>query len=206
MINDSIPSESQQFLWASQLLTCLQHMGTHKTNAVLMTLNGANPIKAYQRYPENSFYFAGDQWRTFYHCHQSPDSIRGEHGHFHFFTQNENSNWAHAVGMSINSLGQPISLFTTNQWVTDGAWLDVKQLHSAFRNMASVDETDTLSQWFKYLLLIFSQEIENLIIERDNQIQRTCPENIQHCFTNRSIYFLSRHDINLQDQLAKLLH
>ena len=48
-------AQEQDQLYAARLLECLQAMGKQQTNAVLLTLQGAQTITPYQRYPHQGY-------------------------------------------------------------------------------------------------------------------------------------------------------
>ena len=154
-----------------RLLECIRTMGNQHTNAVLLTLNGAESIKPYQRYPAQSYYFGQEQWRVFYHCHDGNMLDAHEHGHFHFFTRPGNANdWAHVIAMGMNQYGLPINLFTTNLWVTDGQWFDVREFEKQLTVLLDSDEDVLPLSWFKYMLLLFKQQIHVLLQQRDAEL------------------------------------
>ncbi|MGD8925221.1 MAG: hypothetical protein PVG20_00135 [Thioalkalispiraceae bacterium] len=204
MIEVSSPIDSQQELvWASRLVECMNDMGKHHTNAVLLSLEGNKTIKPYQRYPETPYYFGNKHWRAFYHCHQSPEQITGEHGHYHFFTRvNTDSEWSHVVAMGMSNHGQPTRLFTTNLWVTDGKWFPANLLMPQLTLLANSQDDSLATNWLKYVLLLFQSEISELLIIRDNKVSQLFPNYHEQCFLDRSIYYLSQQTINLNEQLC----
>ena len=208
----------QQYMkqfWAGKLVQCMRKMGELHTNAVLLSLDGAKQIKPYQHYPESAYTFGGGDWKIFYHSHPSPDNETLEHGHFHFFTRTDraegdpdsistSAEWSHVIAMGMNELGQPTRLFTTNLWVTDGEWFNPELSQQPFNKLRDSDEDDLSSTWFKYLLLIFEREIEWLISERDRVVRQHYPDHQDQCYTDRSIYYLSSLDINLNEKLIEV--
>ena len=129
--------------WAQKVLETLHAMGEQHTNAVLLSLDGANSVKPYQHYPDTAFYFSNDLWRAYYHSHGSTGDESHEHGHFHFFArQTMSDDWSHVIAMGMNNFGQPISLFTTNLWVTDGQWLETKTALKVFEQLENSTEED----------------------------------------------------------------
>ena len=203
----------QQYIsqyWAGKLIQCLQKMGELHTNAVLLLLDGATQIKAYQHYPKSAFTFGHGDWKVYYHCHKSPENEMQEHGHFHFFTRLETTGgdpdanldkWSHVIAMSMNDLGQPTRLFTTNLWVTDGEWFNPILSQQQFNQLRGREDDDLSSMWFKHLLLLFKNEIDGLLSERDRTVEKNYPNNHQQCFIDRSIYYLSSLEINLNEKL-----
>lgn len=192
----------QDQLWASRLVECMNNMGERHTNAVLLSLDGSKSVKPYQRYPETSYYFGNKYWRAFYHSHEAPNKPNDEHGHYHFFTRiNQEEDWSHVIAMGMNDVGQPLRLFTTNLWVTDGKWFDASQLMDQISLLAKSQGEELATEWFKYVLLLFQYEINELLIARDNKVAKLFPKHQEQCYIDRSVYYLSEMNINLSQQL-----
>ena len=192
--------------WAEKVLETVHTMGKQHTNAVLLSLGDAKSIKPYQRYPDSAFYFSNDLWRAYYHSHGSTGDEAHEHGHFHFFArQTENDDWSHVVAIGMNNLGQPISLFTTNLWVTDGQWLDTQVAVRVFEQLETSADEDLPLCWFKYMLLLYREEIFELLFQRDQEFANLFPHDRDQGFLDRSVYYLSMMDIDLNSQLFHML-
>lgn len=193
-------------IWASRLVDCMNRMGELDTNAVLLSLNGARKVKSYQRYPDVPYSFGNQQWRAFYHCHESPEDLNDEHGHYHFFTrQKQGTEWSHVIAMGMNQLGQPTRLFTTNLWVTGGKWFAVRHLVPQLNILSACRDNDLATDWLKYVLLLFQSEISDLLVARDNEVDRLFPNHYEQCYLDRSIYYLSSMKVNLKQQLLEVL-
>ena len=202
---DQNPNQDTVQYWASRLVESMTEMGEQKTNSVLLSLDGAQSIKPYKHYPNVPYYFGNKCWRAFYHCHESFDSKAVEHGHYHFFTrQGSDDEWCHVVALGMNDVGQPTRLFTTNLWVTDGKWFDSGQLPKQIDVLANSDGEDLVSSWLKYVFLLYQYEISDLLIARDNKVERLFPNYHEQCFLDRSIYYLSEININLNEHLTEI--
>ena len=190
--------------WAGKLLDCLNQLGQQHTNAVLLSLDGAQSIKPYQRYPETAYCFAEDHWRAFYHSHGAQTGEAHEHGHFHFFTRlDRQDDWAHVVALGMDGYGQPIEMYTTNKWVTGGAWFEPAHARAAFARLESSEDEPLPLSWFKYILLLFQDEIHDLLINRDRQLLTLFARDREQGFLDRSIYYLSSMQLNLNAQLMQ---
>jgi len=188
--------------WASRLIECMTAMGEQKTNSVLLSLDNAQSVKPYKRYPNTPYYFGNKHWRAFYHCHESPAN-ENEHGHYHFFTrQGQEDEWCHVVALGMNDVGQPTRLFTTNLWVTDGKWFDAGQLLIQISVLADSQDEGLVTSWLKHVLLLFQYEISDLLIARDNNVEQLFPSYHEQCFLDRSIYYLSEVNVNLNERLT----
>ena len=193
--------------WAAKLVQCMNRMGARNTNAVLLSLNGTNRIKPYQRYPQSPYYFGDHHWRAFYHSHEAPVQETDEHGHFHFFTRaNQKDEWSHVIGLGMDCVGQPVRLFTTNLWVTDGKWFDASQLTNQIEILADSKGQEVVTEWFKYILLLYQYEIRELLTIRDNQVAKLFPKHQDQCYLDRSIYYLSETKIDLREQLQAIFN
>ena len=200
------PVQGQPQWCAERLLECLQDMGSQQTNAVLLTLQGVNTITPYQHYPQQPYDFGAGHWRAFYHSHDSNIIDQREHGHYHFFTrEHEEQDWAHVVALGVDHQGLPISLFTTNRWVTDGSWFDADALNRHLHYLMQANDAALPVRWFKYMLLLYREQVSELLQARDAELRRLCPQDSEHCLIDRSIYYLSMLDIDLNKQLFSAL-
>jgi len=196
---------SQEQLWASRLVDCMGQMGNQQTNSVLLALDGSKKIKPYQRYPETPYFFGDKHWRAFYHSHEADNLPQAEHGHYHFFTRaNDGDEWSHVIAMGMDDYGQPTRLFTTNLWVTDGKWFFASQFMTQIAVLANSQDGALATDWLKYVLLLFQYEISDLLIARDNRVERLFPRHQEQCFLDRSVYYLSEMKINLNKQLLDI--
>ena len=101
----------------------------------------------------------------------------------------------------MDNYGQPVRLFTTNRWVTDGDWLELKDFYTQLSSLENSEDDGLPQSWFKYILLLYMNEIIELLMERDKKVSQLYSKNREQCFLDRSIYYLSMRDINLNEQL-----
>ncbi|MCB1110156.1 MAG: hypothetical protein KDK64_04190 [Chlamydiia bacterium] len=125
----------------------------------------------------------------YYHAHRG-----GEHGHFHLFlrqggmekgmvpllydvrndTLNDVDTYAHLIAISMSHQGHPLSLFTTNRWVTGEDWYaseDVKKMLNRF-SVNHAHPSYVVNQWLSAMLVLFRPQIDALIEERDMALMR----------------------------------
>jgi len=200
------PTEHSAY-WSHRLLVILREMAAQKTNAVLGVLGNIAHLETEQPYPESGLRFAGDQWRAFYHCHESASMHPNEHGHFHIFTAIGNQAWAHVAGLSIDIEGQPLQWFAVNRWVTDGPWLErdrlLAQLGSA---RADTGEEGLPGRWLVAMLQLYHDSLTGLLTERDTQIQLELKgRSLIETLDDRDIYTLATQSVDLQSMLEKTL-
>lgn len=135
-------------------------------------LAGARDFVRWQHYPKSDATDAVNHTRFFYHAHDQDDSSVHEHGHFHVFAKTPNVTaqaYAHVVGISLNALGEPTRLFTTNQWVTGESMLSAYQLEQRLHGFAvQVDgRLAPLAKWLTAMLMFYQETVVNLLHQRD---------------------------------------
>jgi hypothetical protein len=77
--------------------------------------------------------------------------------------------WTHLVALSMAADGRPLSLFTTNRWVTDETWYtaaDVAVLLDRFA-VAAAPPIPLLNRWLTAFLGLFRPQILELLAARD---------------------------------------
>lgn len=189
-----------------QLFQVIQNMGELHTNPVLNLL-GENPnIIENQKYPTGYLCFGSETWRAYYHCHAAPNKLMNEHGHFHIFARLEdeihNSQaWSHIVALAMDNMGQPLSWFTVNHWVTGKTWKSANELNILLENLPIVRDESLVEQWLIAMLRFYRANIQELLENRDAQIivlkRRTGKEILE----DSNYYELSTRSINLLKEL-----
>jgi hypothetical protein len=123
----------------------------------------------------------------FYHAHRGG---LAEHGHVHLFWHATASGarrrprggrtaWrrtapTHLFAIGLSDRGLPVSLFTVNQWVTEGHWFD------AARTLALVDRFQFTParphsgscRWLNAFVTMYRPAVERLLAERDRRVAR----------------------------------
>ena len=207
MVWESLPAHWMKVItmnkWGERLFDCIHAMAIQKTNPVLLILEGAEAIHAYQHYPDPSLGFVDNKWRVYYHCHPSPNNDKNEHGHFHFFSKLPGkSDWAHVVGLGIDTQGQPVRIFTTNKWVTGGDWLLKDELPRCFDVLKIAKNGTLLERWFTNFLLFYQPRIQSLYRDRDTAVQTYFPKESEEGFCDHDVYYLSMISIDLKTELS----
>jgi hypothetical protein len=196
--------------FARQLIDCLHRFGSAQSNPVLDLLDSQPPIDK-SRYPDEALGFGNDQWRVFYHCHESDAQHGDEHGHFHFFTRspsgdNDSSEWSHLVALSMDNMGQPIQWFMVNQWVTGGDWFLNEWLATTFEQLTTANEQGLFEKWSQAMLCLYKDEIAYLLRRRDKSFAFLCNQaDLKSCFEDRNIYLLSVETVSLIEKLQHSL-
>jgi len=206
-----------------------QHLMTGKKgkNILHYTLQKKRRHLSYSHYPKGDRidFATGSQY--FYHCHRE-DMDSEEHGHFHCFMRYKNipkrikhsypadvsththPPMAHLVGISMNRFGQPIRLFTVNQWVSSEIWYDAKHAASFIRRfkMTLTDDPywQVLDQWITGMLHLFAPQIQWLHTMRDQTVEQmrfNAPED--NAFENREVEELSTISLDFPAQIKWIL-
>lgn len=148
---------------------------------------GGREVLQYEHYPANDVVDARSGSQFYYHAHRDGDH---EHGHLHLFWHASASGkrryfprgkprWGrtaptHLFAISLDARGLPVGLFTVNQWVTDGHWLD------AARTLACVDRFvlgnlagyEHGCQWLNGFVRFYRPLVEHLLMQRDRRLAR----------------------------------
>lgn len=157
-------------------------------NVVGEIIKGAETFYEWNHYPDGDVYDAETGSQFFYHAHPA-DLRAGEHGHFHAFLrpagmpdgvrpaevadlampEDENDALSHLIGISMDSYGAPVCLFTTNRWVTGEIWYDgadVVRMLDRFE-IGHARPSWPVNRWIGAMIRLFRPQIELLLAERD---------------------------------------
>jgi hypothetical protein len=188
---------------ARLLFNCIQELAARKSNPVLEILPDDGIVKLDTRYPQPMLTFDDTGLRAYYHCHTTTERPVNEHGHFHIFIRNEENDWSHLAGLSMDNHGQPLQWFSVNHWVTGEQWNNAETLVSAMQCYDPPISMVLTEKWLMAMLEFYMPVIEELLLERDDTINSYCKEWQQEAILQeRSIYFLSGYSINLLDDLS----
>ncbi|MCP5504704.1 MAG: hypothetical protein H7A41_06075 [Chlamydiales bacterium] len=161
----------------------LEKTGTHVVDKVL---KGGGIFSQMEHYPLDDVFDVETYSQYYYHAHRS-----GEHGHFHLFLRqggmkegirpilyddnkdpNAINTFAHLIAISMDDKGYPLSLFTTNRWVTGEDWYssaDLKKMIEKF-DVKHTYPSYVVNRWLKAMLILFEPQILALIEARDDKI------------------------------------
>ena len=167
-----------------QVLECYRVLQKSGSNVVAEVLRGQGEFYEFDHYPRGDVYDPETHSQYFYHAHRE-----GEHGHFHTFLREEGMHEdcrpaeqseapfmkeradtiSHLIAISMNRAGFPISLFTTNRWITADNWYkadDVIEMLDRFE-MDLASPSWPVNVWLTGMLRLFRPQIEELVRERD---------------------------------------
>lgn len=196
--------------YMQSLIEVLNTMGARHSNPVMEVIGFDKTVQLEKKYPATSGYLGNETWRAFYHCHDTEDKPDNEHGHFHVFinveNDNDSSHWPHLVGLSMDTMGQPIQWFTVNQWVTSGNWIASEQLTTGILNCSIDDNMAQVEKWLVCMMNIYLEEISQLLLDRDATLSRyDLQSGRKNILQERGIYTLSTQAANLQNKLETLI-
>lgn len=162
----------------------LEQTGTHIIEKVLV---GHEVFSRKEHYPLQDTFDRNSYSQYYYHAHRG-----GEHGHFHLFLRqggmekgmvpilydvrnkalDDTNTFAHLIAISMDDEGYPLTLFTTNRWVTGEDWYssaDLKKMIKRF-NVNHTHPSYIVNRWLKAMLTLFEPQIFSLIDGRDKRL------------------------------------
>lgn len=158
-------------------------------SVVSEVLRGQGDFTIWERYPLGDAFDTEHHSHYFYHAHTPEEMAEGENGHFHLFVRpaeiapgllpwdlpgarvpdDVQARFVHIGSISVDALGQPLRVFTTNRWVTDETFypaedviglLDQFEIGLAAPNWA-------VSQWLTSMVRLYRPQFEALLRQRD---------------------------------------
>jgi hypothetical protein len=133
-------------------------------------LSGASRCETLVHYPKRDVVDAVNGTRMYYHAHGSRNKPGLEHGHFHIFSHGQTpSDFMHLVGLSLNAMGEPIRLFTTNRWVTAEHWRPANQMQAALDGfeICTRGRLAPVARWITAMVCVYRPQIAQLLHRRD---------------------------------------
>jgi hypothetical protein len=205
-----------------EVLTCLAAIGRARTNPVARILKHGGQFVENSHYPDGDVFDHASASQYYYHAHRSET---GEHGHFHTFVRARgfpegvapvpysgdhpppggDDAICHLIAVSMNPMGLPVGLFTTNRWVTAESYFaagDVIRILDQFQ----VDHADpcwATNRFLTALLKLFRPQIEELVRARDVCVaawQQQHPGT--DVYEDRNLEVTSEVAIDIDDQIA----
>ncbi|MGQ3890479.1 DUF6969 family protein [Legionella sp. CNM-4043-24] len=213
---------------ATRVLEAQHHMtGKKGKNILHYTLQKSRRHTSYSHYPKGDRIDHATGAQYFYHCHRE-DLISEEHGHFHCFMRYKNipkrirhsypadvashthPPMTHLVAIAMNRFGQPIRLFTVNQWVSSEIWYDARHVDYFVRRFKMTLDNDpywqVMDQWVSGMIQLFAPQIHWLHMVRDQNIEQLrlkAPD--ENAFENREIEELSSIPLDFSRQIEWII-
>lgn len=198
-------------------------------NVVGELLKNAGTFYEWNHYPDGDVYDAETGSQFYYHAHPA-DARLGEHGHFHTFLRpvgmtaemipvavadlkppaDSNDALSHIVGISMNAVGFPVGLFTTNRWVTGETWYaarDVIAMIDRFE-ISHTQPSWPANRWITAILRLFRPQVAALIAARDNAVadwRRRHAVDLVTAFEDRDLEVTSYCRIDIADQVRAVI-
>ncbi len=188
---------------------------------------GGREFTQWEHYPEKGVYDPETHSQYYFHAHEPSREEWTDFGHFHVFMRKPGINdalkpidtdtadlpaeqvaeAAHLIGISLDNLGRPVRLFTTNRWVT------AETLYSADDVISLLDDFEIdlstpswpLNRWLTAMMIVFRGDIEELIRQRDVTLAQWADEHPDaNTFEDRELAVTSAKDIDLQARLIEV--
>ena len=190
-------------------------------------LRGQGTFFEWRHYPPGDVYDAEFHAQYYYHAHPEAERRSGEHGHFHTFLRpmgmpegvrpvplqdytkpaDPNDDLSHLVAIAMDRDGTPLSLFTTNRWVTGETWYRAEDVIAMIANFR-IDHARPswpVNRWISAIFALFRPEIEHLLRERDVAIDRWLarhPDRNVH--EDRDLEVTSEVAIHVEDRIREV--
>jgi hypothetical protein len=191
-------------------------------------------VADWQHYPPGDVYDPQSHAQYFYHAHPVGSRAAGEHGHFHAFLRAEGmppgvaplvlpetalagaappplkrgvrDEVSHLVAVAIDRRGEPIRLFTTNQWVTGETWYRAEDVIHMLDRFAldNAGGPTLVNAWLGAVLRLYRPQIALLLRTRDRTIMNWRRKRRTNVFEDSRIEVTSSLDIDLDARLAAL--
>ncbi len=202
-----------------EVLECHRVLAKTGDNIVKELLPREGTFYEYDHCPPGDIYDPETHSQYYYHSHRS-----GEHGHFHTFMREKgmpegihpveqseaeyikkrDDRLSHLVAISMDRLGFPIGLFTTNRWVTAENWYaaeDVCAMVDRFRIDRAQPSWPT-NRWVTAMFRLFRPQIVELLNERDAVVADWRKQNPDvDVYEDRRLGLPSRAAISVNDQI-----
>ena len=195
-------------------------------NVVGELLKGQGTFMEWDHYPKGDAHDFTSYSQYYYHAHPAEERP-GEHGHFHTFLRpkgmpkgikpapvadftmpkDEDDALSHIVGISMDSHGFPLRMFTTNRWVTGEIWYRAEDV-CAMVECFVIDHAQPswpVNRWVGAMLGLFRPQIEELLVRRDRTIagwQKQDPAT--NVFEDRDREVTSVMEISVDEQIEKV--
>lgn len=210
-----------------QAVDCMRVLAKTGDNIVGELLRDIDTFYEWDHYPKGDVYDQETHAQYYYHAHPKEERP-GEHGHFHTFLRpkgmpksikpapvddyeapkDPDDALSHIVGINMDKFGVPVSLFTTNRWVTGEIWYaadDVIELIDHF-DMDLAWPSWPVNRWITAMLQLFRPQIVDLLHQRDARVAEWAEQHPgTNVFEDRDLEVTSEISISIDDQMAALM-
>ncbi len=205
-----------------EVIECHRVLAKTGANIVSEVLPREGTFYELDHCPPGDVYDSEVHSQYYYHAHRS-----GEHGHFHTFMREagmpegvnpveqsepdymkqRDDRLSHLIAISMDRLGVPIALFTTNRWVTAENWYaaeDVCAMVERFRIDHAQPSWPT-NRWVSGMFRLFRPQIVELVERRDAVVaawRKAHPEG--DVFEDRELDLPSQIEISVEAQIQAI--
>jgi len=203
----------------AEILECYRVLAKTGDNIVGEILRDQGAFVELNHFPDGDVYDADSGAQYYYHAHRD-----GEHGHFHTFLRQKgmpagmapvaqsdadymhqrDDSLSHLIAISMDSYGFPISLFTTNRWVTADNWYacaDVLRMLDLFE-IDHARPSWPVNRWITAMIKLFRPQIAALLRDRDDGLARwRAAHPDRDPFEDRELEVISELPISVEDQI-----
>lgn len=205
---------------AGEVLTC-QHVLAKTGHNVITEISGGQPgsLEDWAHYPAGDVYDAEHHAQFYFHSHPEAERGGGEFGHFHLFLRREGirpssiplapegDGLCHLVAVSVDRVGRPLKLFTTNRWVTNETWFkatDVIGMLDSF-NVGHAQPSWPVNRWLTAMVRLYRPEIGWLLTGRDKVLASLRRgRTIEDVFEDRSVEIMSSLAVDIVERVDDL--
>lgn len=212
---------------ALEAVDCIRVLVKSGGNLVGEVLQGHGDFTQWDHYPPDDVFDSESHSQYYFHAHAPDGRENPDYGHFHTFVRAEGmpegvspaalpKGWevsdqdnvlCHMIAISMSQEGLPERLFTTNRWVTAETWYKAEDVIAALDHFI-VDlayPSWPLNRWISAMFVLYRPQIEQLLIERDAQIEQwRAKYPSRDVFEDRELEITSTLDISLFDQIEQL--
>ena len=171
-----------------EIENCYRYLRKASANVVGQVIANQGTFYEMDHYPDGDVYDDESHGQYYYHAHRE-----GEHGHFHTFLRAKGmpkhikpvpydgegehplgkDALCHLIAISMSNPGFPITLFTTNKWVTGESWYSAKDTNALLEyfSVEHVFPCLAVNKWIGATVKLFTPQIEQLVLKRDQCIE-----------------------------------
>lgn len=160
---------------------------TTACGSLLQNWVAGRAVVEFDHYPPGDLVDARTGSQFYYHAHRDAEK---EHGHLHLFWHATASGrrrylrpgkprWTrtaptHLFAISLDARGLPVALFTVNQWVTEGHWLDAGATLACVDRfeMGPIKGHEHACRWLTGFVRLYRPLVEALLARRDRRLVR----------------------------------
>jgi hypothetical protein len=116
-----------------------------------------------------------------------------------------NAALSHLIAIGMDRFGKPVSLFTTNRWVTDETWYraeDVIRMLDFF-DIDRAHPSWPVNRWISAMIPLFRPQVEWLIKRRDEAVAAWVKKKARgNVYEDRALNITSEMAIDVERQIA----